>query len=96
MDTSLFDQVDDALVALFVLVAHVLHQIEKNLPAHHLVPVHPCDITELRFSCRGRRHTGTGSDILYNLIFQCFFNAVADVQCPKMAKLVNTDRIRSI
>lgn len=55
MDAGLCDQAHHALVAAFVLLAHVLHQVEQQLAAHHLVPVHPGNVAELRLSCRGRR-----------------------------------------
>ena len=51
VDAGFFDQADDALVAPLVLLAHVLHQVEQELPAQHLVPVHPGDVSELRFPC---------------------------------------------
>lgn len=57
MDACFFDEVGDALVSTFVLLAHVLHQIEQQLSTQRLVSVHPCNISELRFACRGRHST---------------------------------------
>lgn len=55
MDARLCDQPHHSLVAAFVLLAHVLHQVEQQLAAQHLVPVHPSNVAELRLSWRGRR-----------------------------------------
>lgn len=52
MDARLFDEVDDARVSAVVLLAHVLHQIEQQFAAQHLVSVHPCNVAELGFACR--------------------------------------------
>lgn len=62
MDAGLLDEADDALVPSFVLLAHVLHQIEQELSAQHLVPMHPCNISELWLTCRGRQKVDTGRD----------------------------------
>lgn len=55
MDAGLCDQAHHSLVATFVLLAHVLHQVEQQFTAQRLVPVHPGNVAELRLSCRGRR-----------------------------------------
>lgn len=57
MDARFFDEVDDALVSTFVLLAHVLHQIEQQFSAQHLVSMHPCNVSELWFACRGSQST---------------------------------------
>lgn len=54
VDASLFDEADDSLVSSPVLLAQILHQVEQELPAQDLVPVHPRDVSKLRFSCGGR------------------------------------------
>lgn len=41
------DEVDDGLVALLVLVAKVLSQVDEQLPAHGLVAVHVGDVLKL-------------------------------------------------
>lgn len=53
MDPRLGHQPDDALVALLVLSAHVLHEVEDELSAEGLVPVHPGHVAELGLPCRG-------------------------------------------
>lgn len=50
---------DYALVALFVLLTDVLHQVQQQLSAQSLVSVHPCHIAELRLACRGQQSTFT-------------------------------------
>lgn len=55
VDASVFDQADDTLVSELVLATHELHQVEKELATQDLVPVHPCNVAELRFPCD--RHT---------------------------------------
>lgn len=62
MDAGLLDEADDALVPSFVLLAHVLHQIEQELSAQHLVPMHPCNVSELWLTCRGHQNVDTGRD----------------------------------
>lgn len=57
MDASLFNQMDYAWVALFVFLTDVLHQVQQQLSAQNLVPVHPCHVTELRLTCRGQQST---------------------------------------
>lgn len=57
VDACFFDEVGDALVSALVLLAHVLHQVEQQLPTQNLVSVHPCNISELWFACRGRQRT---------------------------------------
>ena len=57
VDAGVLDQADDALVASFVLLTHELHEVEDELSAQNLVPVHPCNVTKLWFSCRGRQNT---------------------------------------
>lgn len=52
MDAGGVDQVDDGLVALLVLVAHVLGQVDEQLPAHGLVAVHVGDVLKLGLTCR--------------------------------------------
>lgn len=57
VDACFFDEAGDALLSTSVLLAHVLHQIEQQFPTQHLVSVHPCNVPELRFACRGRQNT---------------------------------------
>lgn len=52
VDASVVDEVDDSLVALLVLVAQVLSQVDDQLSAHGLVSVHIADVLELRLTCR--------------------------------------------
>lgn len=52
VDPSVLDEVDDGLVALLVLVAKVLSQVDEQLSAHGLVAVHVGDVLELRLACR--------------------------------------------
>ena len=52
MDPSVVDEVHDGVVALLVLVAKVLSQIDEQLPAHRLVAVHVGDVLELGLACR--------------------------------------------
>lgn len=62
VDAGLFDQADDALVPTFVLLAHELHQVEQELSAQHLVPMHPCNVSELWLSCGGCQNKDTGRE----------------------------------
>lgn len=55
MDTSVVHEVDDGLVALLVLVAQVLSQVDEQLSAHRLVTVHVGDVFEFGLTCRDRR-----------------------------------------
>lgn len=59
MDASFFDEVDYALVALFVFLTDVLHQVEQQLSPQNLVPMHPCNVTKLRLTCRGQQSSFT-------------------------------------
>lgn len=47
MDAGAVDEVDDRLVALLVLVAEVLSQINEQLSANGLVAVHVANVFEL-------------------------------------------------
>lgn len=51
MDAGVVDEVDDGLVALLVLVAQVLGQVDEQLPAHGLVAVHVGDVLKLWLAC---------------------------------------------
>lgn len=55
VDPGLRHQPDHTLVALLVLLAQVLHEVEDELPAEHLVAVHPRHVAKLRLSCRRER-----------------------------------------
>lgn len=55
MDAGAVDEVDDGLVALLVLVAKVLSQVDEQLSAHRLVAVHVGDIFELRLTCEEQK-----------------------------------------
>lgn len=46
MDAGAVDEVDDRLVALLVLVAEVLSQVDEQLSAHGLVAVHVANVLE--------------------------------------------------
>lgn len=46
MDAGAVDEVDDRLVALLVLVAEVLTQVDEQLSAHGLVAVHVANVLE--------------------------------------------------
>lgn len=52
VDARVVDEVDDGLVALLVLVAQVLSQVDEQLSAHGLVAVHVGDVLKLRLTCR--------------------------------------------
>ena len=52
MDARVVDEVDDGLVALLVLVAQVLSQVDEQLSAHRLVAVHVADVLKLGLTCR--------------------------------------------
>lgn len=52
VDPSVVDEVHDGVVALLVLVAKVLSQVDEQLPAHRLVAVHVGDVLELGLACR--------------------------------------------
>lgn len=47
VDAGAVDEVDDRLVALLVLVAEVLSQVDEQLSAHSLVAVHVANVLEL-------------------------------------------------
>lgn len=53
VDAGVVDEVNDGLVALLVLVAEVLSQVDQQLSAHRLVAVHVGDVLKLWFACRG-------------------------------------------
>lgn len=57
MDAGVVDEIDDGLVALLVLVAEVLSQVDEQLSAHCLVAVHVGDVLKLRLTCRGQKDT---------------------------------------
>ena len=57
VDAGVVDEVDDGLVALLVLVAQVLGQVDEQLSAHGLVTVHVGDVLKLRLTCRGQKKT---------------------------------------
>lgn len=51
MDAGVVDEVNDGPIALLVLVAKVLSQVDEQLSAHGLVAVHVGDIFKLRLTC---------------------------------------------
>lgn len=55
VDSSLCDQPDNTLVAPLVLSAHVLHEVEDQLSAKSLIPVHPCHVPKLWLTCQKRK-----------------------------------------
>lgn len=55
VDAGIVDEVDDGLIALLVLVAKVLSQVDEQLSAHSLVAVHVGDVLKLRLTCRGKK-----------------------------------------
>ena len=57
MDAGVVHEVDDGLVALLVLVAQVLGQVDEQLSAHGLVAVHVGDVLKLRLTCREDKDT---------------------------------------
>lgn len=59
VDSSVGDQSDDTLVSLLVLTADVLHEVEDQLSAKNLVPVHPCHISKLWLTCQERKENET-------------------------------------
>lgn len=52
MDAGVVDEIDDGLVALLVLVAQVLSQVDEQLSAHRLVAMHVGDVFKLRLTCK--------------------------------------------
>lgn len=79
VDASFFDQVDNPLVSSRVLLAQILHEVEQQLPAQSLVPVHPCDVSKLWFSCRTRQSTDslqTTHDFHSLRLFFCYFRII--------------------
>lgn len=50
VDAGAVDEVDDRLVALLVLVAEVLSQVDEQLSAHGLVAVHVANVLEFGFA----------------------------------------------
>lgn len=54
MDACVVHEVDDGLIALLVLVAQVLSQVDEQLSAHRLVAVHVGNVLKLRLTCRDR------------------------------------------
>lgn len=55
VDAGIVDEVDDGLIALLVLVAKVLSQVDEQLSAHSLVAVHVGDVLKLRLTCREKK-----------------------------------------
>lgn len=55
MDAGVVDEVNDGLIALLVLVAKVLSQVDEQLSAHSLIAMHVGDILKLRFTCREKK-----------------------------------------
>lgn len=47
VDARAVDELHDGLVALLVLVAQVLGQVDQQLPAHRLVPMHVANVLKL-------------------------------------------------
>lgn len=56
MDAGVVDEVDDGPVALLVLVAKVLSQVDEQLSAHGLIAVHVGDIFKLRLACEEEKN----------------------------------------
>lgn len=52
IDPSLSDQSDNALVALLVFTAQVLHQVQDELSTQGLVAVHPRHVAKLGLTCQ--------------------------------------------
>lgn len=59
MDAGAVDEVDDGLIALLVLVAQVLSQVDDQLPAHGLVAVHVADVLELWLTWEEEQQSAT-------------------------------------
>lgn len=57
MDAGVVDEIDDGLIALLVLVAQVLSQVDEQLSAHGLVAMHVGDVLKLRLTCREQKDT---------------------------------------
>lgn len=55
MDAGVVDEVDDGPIALLVLVAQVLSQVDEQLSAHGLVAVHVGHIFKLRLTCEEQK-----------------------------------------
>lgn len=74
MDAGVVDEIDDGLVALLVLVAQVLSQVDEQLSAHGLVAVHVGDVLKLRLTCREQKDTccvtGSQTGQLFSLCIQ--------------------------
>lgn len=55
MDAGAVDEVDDGFIALLVLVAKVLSQVDDQLSAHCLIAMHVSYVFKLRLTCRDRK-----------------------------------------
>lgn len=74
MDPGVVDELDDAVVALLVLIAEVLGQVDDQLSAHGLVAVHVGDVFKLRLACRQNRNSSkiTSTEEELHLLFSFF------------------------
>ncbi len=52
VDSRLSHQSNDALVALLIFSAQILHEVEYELSTEGLVPVHPRHIAKLWLACQ--------------------------------------------
>lgn len=67
MDAGVVDEVDDGAVALLVLVAEVLSQVDEQFSTHGLVAVHVGDIFKLRLTCEEpKQHLSSGHTCIYS------------------------------
>lgn len=80
MDAGVVDEVNDGLVALLVLVAQVLSQVDEQLSAHGLVAVHVGDVLELRLTCREQKDTccvtASHTELLFFILYSTFICTV--------------------
>lgn len=65
------DEVDDSLVALLVLIAEVLGQVDDQLSADSLVTMHVGDVFKLRLACRETKKSSciTSAQEKLNILF---------------------------
>lgn len=59
VDARVVEEAGDALAAPAVLLAQELGELQQQLAAQHLVPVHVPDVLELRLHCREQHSSGT-------------------------------------
>lgn len=59
MDARVVEEAGDALAAPAVLLTQELGELQQQLAAQHLVPMHVPDVLELWLHCREQHSSGT-------------------------------------